>query len=713
MTAADGGVKLSRVLIVDASPDDAERALAALRHDGHPLKTTHRVANAPALKAAAVEDWDLVLCEARLGALTYDQVLAAVRTRRATTPFIVLAQHVDDDMLRRAFVSGASDVVAKGDWTRLACAARRASDIAVEREGYARTAESLRDLERRYRALVDHAREPIAYCHDGLHVDANPAYLTLFGYDDPEQLKLVPVLDLVAKHERDRLKALLRRPPSGRAEEFTALRCDGTAIPTELTLLPIEIDGQANVQINVTDISTRKALEHKLQQMRQHDALTGLFNRHYFAQALGKALEQAPVRGAVMGIELLELREMNRCFGHAACDRLLLMLGRELRSQLGESLLARVGGGQFAALLPEATATEAKSLASELDHHIRGLRVRESGQTLKYNHRVTWIELNPSVERHTLLATLFPEDERETATEPGEPAPASSFTEPVTPPALTPAAVIVPPVIEVMPDASESSEVSTSAEVLLQSALEHQGLQLWYQPIMNMYAEPRDFHELLLHAHNEDATVPAQLRDVKQHQLGAKIDRWQLQRAITHLGKLVRQGRHAAFFLRLSPGAIHDPGLLGAAHQHAKTIGVSSAHLFLQLDSALLASDGDVFASFVRQAKGAGFGVVLADFDATVQEKVAGLDVDFVRIDFATLGDIGVREALDAAKTLRRASIVDAVDSAEVFSILWECGADYVQGRYLQAASSELDYSFEGEQTLDSDRVPSGWQVRA
>ena len=52
------------------------------------------------------------------------------------------------------------------------------------------------------------------------------------------------------------------------------------------------------------------------------------------------------------------------------------------------------------------------------------------------------------------------------------------------------------------------------------------------------------------------------------------------------------------------------------------------------------------------------------------------------------------------------------IENAELFTTLFSRGVHYVQGDYLQPATSGLDYTFEDEQTLASD-VPSGPNWRA
>ena len=54
-----------------------------------------------------------------------------------------------------------------------------------------------RESEQRARALMESSRDAIAYIHDGMHVLANDAYLTLFGYNAFEEVEGMPMIDMV------------------------------------------------------------------------------------------------------------------------------------------------------------------------------------------------------------------------------------------------------------------------------------------------------------------------------------------------------------------------------------------------------------------------------------------------------------------------------------------------------------------------------------
>lgn len=95
------------------------------------------------------------------------------------------------------------------------------------------------------------------------------------------------------------------------------------------------------------------ALEHKV----VHDSLTGLPNRASFHTMLDKALNAARVRKssvAVMFLDLDRFKNVNDSLGHAAGNEMLIETGKRLRRTLASTaVVARIGGDEFAILLPE------------------------------------------------------------------------------------------------------------------------------------------------------------------------------------------------------------------------------------------------------------------------------------------------------------------------------------------------------------------------
>ena len=106
----------------------------------------------------------------------------------------------------------------------------------------------------------------------------------------------------------------------------------------------------------VTDITTQKETEERLQWVAHHDPLTQVPNRVLFHERLERALKQSGSTGRKVGLLLLDLdhlKETNDTLGHDAGDALLQMVAKRLTTSVrGIDTVARNGGDEFAILLP-------------------------------------------------------------------------------------------------------------------------------------------------------------------------------------------------------------------------------------------------------------------------------------------------------------------------------------------------------------------------
>jgi diguanylate cyclase (GGDEF)-like protein len=117
-------------------------------------------------------------------------------------------------------------------------------------------------------------------------------------------------------------------------------------------------------------VTDRKLLEFDLVRLAATDSLTDVPNRRYFLEAANLEVERASRFGAAASLVMIDLdhfKSVNDTYGHAVGDEALRCLTRVCRTRLRQTdVLARIGGEEFAILLPGTSEKVAVSIAEKL-----------------------------------------------------------------------------------------------------------------------------------------------------------------------------------------------------------------------------------------------------------------------------------------------------------------------------------------------------------
>jgi diguanylate cyclase (GGDEF)-like protein/PAS domain S-box-containing protein len=223
---------------------------------------------------------------------------------------------------------------------------------------YALLLRSLGQSEEKYRALMDYASDAILLTDDkGNIVDVNHRAEEILGYARKELLEL----NVGRIHYRDDLLSIVRslgqqdgRSP-GQVTDTTVLTKDGRMVSVDITAAPIFFDGTKVNQLIIRDNTERKRAEARLRYLSTHDSLTGLYNRGFFDAEITRVDRGRHYPVSVLMADVDGLKDTNDSRGHVAGDRILREAARLLSESLrGDDIVARIGGDEFAALLPGA-----------------------------------------------------------------------------------------------------------------------------------------------------------------------------------------------------------------------------------------------------------------------------------------------------------------------------------------------------------------------
>jgi diguanylate cyclase (GGDEF)-like protein/PAS domain S-box-containing protein len=146
----------------------------------------------------------------------------------------------------------------------------------------------------------------------------------------------------------------------GRVIEAEATRHDGQPFPVEITVSPVDIQGEALRTVIVRDITARKMQEQRLQYEATHDSLTDLPNRAALMKHLEVALTRAQREGRVslLMLDLCRFKEVNDTLGHEVGDQVLREVARRFEAVTGRGFVARLGGDEFTLVLEQKNAND-------------------------------------------------------------------------------------------------------------------------------------------------------------------------------------------------------------------------------------------------------------------------------------------------------------------------------------------------------------------
>jgi len=239
-----------------------------------------------------------------------------------------------------------------------------------------RSSADLEETKERYRLLIVTSHDIIYTINiQGIMTFVSPAWKRLLGHDydavvgHPFQEFVHP--DDIPHCERFLTSVLETMKPA--SIEYRVKNIEGDWRWHNTNSVPvINIDGTCTSFVgNASDITERKQLQHKLEEMATHDFLTGLPNRALLVDRFTMAAALArrnKARLAVMSLDLDRFKAVNDAFGHESGDQVLMTVSTRLTGMIRASdTVARIGGDEFILVMLEAKNTrDAAAIAQKI-----------------------------------------------------------------------------------------------------------------------------------------------------------------------------------------------------------------------------------------------------------------------------------------------------------------------------------------------------------
>lgn len=605
------------------------------------------------------------------------------------TPLTLIALLGDDATTTAGELieQGATDVAFCTDTAHIKHCVSRAAKALDEAAIVAKKDALLAEAENRLTILLQSSPQPVAYIHEGLHVYANPAYLSVMGYSSLDDLQATPLLDMVNdSDESSRFLSAMRELEAGRGVvseiPLSLTTQDDEEVSFQCQLAPSNFDDEIVTQlILVNRMADSDVLNPapSLPGPQISDPITHLYSNHHMTRLLENTVAHTRDSGTEYMLYLVHLETgpddieyTNKCMQAAAT---------RLRDCIDENdVLGRYSGNTFLLLTlhhkhiqPSAYAETLRTAIDDLDGLLPGItRSRITAVIIdKYSNNAA----------HALARLKETFIQAQEADEPIK-IDATQFMD--------------------MPESQVMDQVWARQ---VSTILKNNRLTLTSQQIISLRHDEWDRVNLQLHLSDEDGgNIPLeQFRNtVVQTGLASSVDRWIIFNAARQLLEVLKETPTTQFFIPLIGNVMLEDDLFPWIEKVIEQFKLPKNSIMLEatVDAAL--QYPDAFAHFCTRMTAMDCGVYLTGLDDPTithelyndsSNKIKYLALDKSLLDGLTT-DIEKHEAVEilVAQCHREntLTIVPDVVDAEVLSELWRLGVDLFINAHQDAPSDEM-----------------------
>lgn len=427
---------------------------------------------------------------------------------------------------------------------------------------------------------------------------------------------------------------------------------------------------------------------HKLQFVQNRDVVTHLYNRQYFMQRLS-LLAGDIARGAgtcsILYLKVINLGLIRGSSGLEAADFVLCDIARILgRKASNSAIIARYADDVFTVSMRNIDSEQSEKIARQLYQSLKSYRARVGQQVISVISSIGVACFDTEVPDHEQMLA-----QAEIACDAARDLPNDH----------------VHLYERFAKDDAETSINDAETEAALQRALQEDGFYLAFQRVVHLHGDGTDKFEVLLRMKNEqgEEVSPGKFIPVavENHMMSA-IDRWVVENAIKTIAATGDEDDAENFklFVKISTSTLEDDGFPQWVGERIIAHGINSRDLIFEMPAALATRHISQVKFFIRHIKSLGCEFALEhvgkdEYNSGVMEQ---LPADYIKIDGSltrglgknTLNQAEIRIITDKAHQLECKTVAEFIEEATSLTVLWNCGMDYIQGNFLQEATSGI-----------------------